>query len=359
VHKLLERQLRKHFPAEPPGAPQFATFVASIDAAYRESDASRTRLERSIELASAELTEQNAQLQRDLEAIRRLELELRQAEKLRAVGQLAAGVAHEINTPIQYIGDSVQFVKEALVGLLELAKRAQHRDDGTDARAMQELREVADEIDLEFLLEEVPKALEQTADGVRRVANIVSAMKDFGRADSREKTLADVNRCVQSTLLVAQNELKYVAEVEVSLGALPLVPCFAGELSQVFLNLLVNAAHAIAERQRLRPERGLIRVTTAQRGVRVAISVADDGAGIAREHQARIFEPFFTTKAVGDGTGQGLAIARSIVVEKHSGSLSFESTPGVGTTFTVLLPTVAQADATTQVARHDRRGATL
>jgi len=196
LHKLLERQLRKHYGAAQPQTPEFGSLVAAVDAAYRESDASRARLERSIELTSEELVARNAQLQLDIEAIKRLEVELRQAEKLRAVGQLAAGVAHEINTPIQYIGDSVQFVKEAFQGLLQLAERLQASNDQTAAATLAELRASAVDLDLTFLLEEVPQALEQTADGVRRVAGIVSAMKDFGRADSREKTLTDVNRCL-------------------------------------------------------------------------------------------------------------------------------------------------------------------
>lgn len=312
-------------------------------------------MERSIELASAELVEQNAQLQRDLEAIKRLELELRQAEKLRAVGQLAAGVAHEINTPIQYIGDSIQFVKQAFVGLLKLAEQLSLRTNQNDSLTVQKLCDTADAIDMDFLLEEVPKAIEQTEDGVRRVTGIVSAMKDFGRADSREKTLADVNRCVTSTLLVAQNELKYVADVEVTLGELPLIPCFAGELNQVLLNLLVNAAHAIAERQQQqRAGRGRICVSTKRHDECVIVTIADDGTGIAPEHQTRVFEPFFTTKAVGAGTGQGLAIARSIVVEKHGGALWFESKLGGGTTFFISLPISEGREAEPQSLRRTR-----
>ena len=336
-HKLLERQLRKHYGAALPQTPEFANLVGAIDAAYCESDASRLRLERSIELTSGELVERNAQLQRELEATKRLEVELRQAEKLRAVGQLAAGVAHEINTPIQYIGDSVQFVTDALQGLLQVAQRAQ-ATDVQDAASLTALRASVADLDLAFLLEEVPKALEQAAEGVHRVSGIVSAMKDFGRTDSREKTLSDVNRCLRSTLLIAQNELKYVADVTVELGELPLVPCFPGELSQVLLNLLVNAAHAIAEQRAGAGGKGHIRVTSACHGQRVIVTVSDDGAGIPLAHQTRVFEPFFTTKPIGQGTGQGLAIARSIVVEKHGGSLSFESTPGQGTTFEMSLP---------------------
>ena len=340
MHKLLERQLRKHIGSASLDAEPFAALLAAVDEAYCAQDADRALLERSIELASGELQERNARLEGDLEAIKQLELELRQADKLKAVGQLASGIAHEINTPIQYVGDSVTFMKEAFGGLLRLAKTLRERTaEGVEPKmTLAELAGIADDIEVEYLLDEVPLALEQTSEGVRRVAGIVSAMKDFGRKDGREKTLVDLNRCIQSTLIVAQNEFKYVADVEVMLGEFAPVLGYPGELNQVILNLLVNASHAVAQRFAGTSERGLIRVHGETRGAFVVISVADNGCGIAPEHQARIFEPFFTTKAVGSGTGQGLAITRSIVVEKHGGSVTFESQPGQGTTFRVSLP---------------------
>jgi two-component system NtrC family sensor kinase len=338
VHRLLERQLRKHFGELTPGDPRLAGFIEAVGTAYAESDADRALLERSIELASGELLDRNARLELELAATRRLELELRQSEKLRAVGQLAAGVAHEINTPVQFVGDSVHFIREAFDDLLALCTAIGSEREGEPAEIIDRLRDRAEAVDLEFLSVELPKALDQTREGVRRVAAIVSALKDFGRPDVRDKTLADVNRCLESTLLVARNELKYVAEVKVELGELPLIPCYPGELNQVLLNLLVNAAHAVAERFGPVGERGLIEAVTLLEGAHVLIRVSDNGAGILPEHESRIFEPFFTTKPVGAGTGQGLAIARSIVVEKHGGSLAFESVRGEGTSFTVQLP---------------------
>ena len=340
MHKLLERQVLKHLGRLQREGPGMPTFLAAVDAAYVENDSDRALLERSIELASAELLEQNAKLEQDLAAIRRLELGLRQAEKLRAVGQLAAGVAHEINTPIQYVGDSVSFMKEAYQGLLGLAEllRAAFARPGDGNDAIERLRSKAEAIDLEYLLEELPRALELTSDGVQRVAGIVSALKDFGRPDAREKLMTDVNRCLESTLLVAQNELRQVADVEVDLRDLPLVPAYPGELNQVFLNLLVNAAHAVAARFSDHAERGRITVSSLLEERRVAITVADNGLGILPEHRSRIFEPFFTTKPFGKGTGQGLAIARSIIVEKHGGELSFQSVVGQGTAFRISLP---------------------
>jgi two-component system NtrC family sensor kinase len=340
VHKLLERQLKKHLGGVLPEGARMSALVAAVDAAYTANDADRALLERSIELASAELWQRNEELERDLEAIKRLELELRQAEKLRAVGQLAAGVAHEINTPIQYVGDCLHFMKTAYSGLARLGRQVKDQvaTSGEDDVAMAALRATTDEIDLDYLLDELPKALEQTTHGVERVASIVSAMKDFGRQDSRDRTLADVNHCLKNTLLVVQGELKYVADVELHLGEVPAIPCYPGELGQVFLNLLVNAAHAIGARYGDSAERGLIRASTKEDRGHVVVEIADNGAGILPAHRSRIFEPFFTTKPVGKGTGQGLALARSIIVEKHGGSLTFESVPGQGTTFRVSLP---------------------
>jgi signal transduction histidine kinase len=347
VHKLLQRQLKKYFGQTPPSDGNFDGFLAAVGEAYRESDEGLAQLERAIELTSTELVERNQQLRRELDSIQRLELELRQAEKLRAVGQLAAGVAHEINTPIQYVGDSVHFIGDAFGGFrkLALALRQAEADSADPEAALASLRATAEQIELDYLLTEVPLALEQTTDGVRRVAAIVAAMKDFGRPDTRDKVLVDVNRCVESTLLVAQNELKRVADVEATLGDCGLVPGFPGELSQVVLNLLINAAHAVAERYAGSRLRGSIRVRTERHRDDVQLSVQDDGNGISPEIQGRIFEPFFTTKAVGTGTGQGLAIAHAIVVEKHGGSLRFESTPGQGSTFVISIPTQTRREA--------------
>lgn len=335
-HKLLERQLRKHFSDAWPETQEFKAFCGAVNEAYVANDADRELLERSIELASAELLEQNLRLERDLAEIKRLELELRQAEKLRAVGQLASGVAHEINTPIQFVGDSLHFIKESCQGLLGLGRLLQEGQGQTELPSR--LRQLAEEIGLAFLLEEVPRAIEQVEEGVRRVAGIVSAMKDFGRPESKEVSLVCVNHCLESTLLVAQNELKQVACVELVLGEVPLLGCYPGELNQALLAVLINAAHAIGERFGDAEQRGLIRAQTRVVGQFVEISVSDNGIGIRPEHQARVFEPFFTTKPFGKGSGQGLAIAHAIVVEKHGGTLTFESEPGAGTTFFLRIP---------------------
>jgi two-component system NtrC family sensor kinase len=323
MHKLLERQLRKFgpLPAECEG------FLAAIDAAYTQADRDRDMLQRSLELASRELLERNRQLREDIECRKRLEIELAQAEKLRAVGQLASGIAHELNTPIQYVGDNVAFLQGAFEALSALM-----------ARAREESASPAQRRKLEFMAANIPGALEAAVDGCRRVSEIVGAMKEFAHPDGLEFAPADINRGISCTLAVAQNVIKYAADVELDLGELPEVECRIGELNQVFLNLFTNAAHAVADRYAGDGKRGCIGIATRSRGDRVVIQVSDNGSGIPDAIRGRIFDPFFTTKEVGRGTGQGLAICRSIVVDKHGGALTFESTAGRGTTFTLEIP---------------------
>jgi PAS domain S-box-containing protein len=277
---------------------------------------------------------------------KRMEVQLRHAQKLESIGSLAAGIAHEINTPTQYIGDNTSFLGGALPGilaclqsqrqfLLHLKSRQALPAEGADV-----LRQLED-LELDYLVEEVPKAIRQTLDGVARVATIVNAMKYFSHPGDEAKTPADLNKAIESTLIVSRNEWKYLAELETDLDPhLPLVPCLQGEVNQAILNLVVNAAHAIEESRggRTTGRLGRIRVETRQVGREVRISVADDGMGIPPGIRDRIFEPFFTTKAVGKGTGQGLAIVHAVVVEKHGGRITVESEPGTGTTFNLFLP---------------------
>lgn len=343
MHKLLERQLRKHFVAGIPDTREFARFSDAVDAAYQHADDARLSVERSLELMSNELLDRNDQLQADLLEIKRLGTELRQADKLRAVGQLAAGVAHEINTPIQFVSDSLSFLHDAVNDLTQLVaggrslcERVQRGEQALPA--LLELQRISEEIDATYLFRELPLAVERASDGIARVAQIVLALKDFGRPDHRERTFSDLNRGLQNTLIVAQSQIRQVADVELDLAELPAVPCYPGEINQVFLNLLVNAAHAIAERFPEGSERGLIRVRTWLDEPSVCVEVTDNGRGIAEADRARIFEPFFTTKPVGQGTGQGLAISRSIVIDKHGGVLSFDTEVGLGTRFLMKLP---------------------
>lgn len=267
-----------------------------------------------------------------------LEDQLKQAQKLESIGQLAAGVAHEINTPIQYIGDNTSFLAGAFrdVGAVLALYRAAGPDPGARAAA----ERAAGEADLDYLLEEAPRAIAQTLEGVQHVARIVTAMKEFAHPGTDEKVPVDLNHAIETVIAVARNEWKYTAEVVTDLEPdLPKVPGLAGELNQVFLNLLVNAAHAIQSTNGSDGGRmGTITFVTRRIGKVVEVRVADTGCGIPEAIRGRIFDPFFTTKPVGQGTGQGLAIAHAVVVQRHGGALFFESKVGTGTTFVVLLP---------------------
>jgi PAS domain S-box-containing protein len=273
-----------------------------------------------------------------------LEIQLRQAQKLESIGQLAAGIAHEINTPTQYIGDNTRFLKEAFTSVVQLLKQYQEavkeaESGGVRGELLEKIAQAKEEQDLDFLLQEIPSAIDQSLEGIERVAKIVRAMKDFSHPNNAEKTAIDINHAIESTVTVTRNEWKYVANLETELDRnLPAVPCLPGEVNQVILNLIVNAAHAIGDAVRGTEEKGLIRVTTTRVGEWVEIRVADTGTGIPEQARSRIFEPFFTTKEVGKGTGQGLAITRSVVVDKHGGTITFETEVGKGTTFIVRIP---------------------
>ena len=272
----------------------------------------------------------------DISAERRLEEQLRLSQKLEAVGQLAAGVAHEINTPIQFIGDSVRFTVDAVKDLMELIETYREVISGTAGAAR--AAEAEDHADLEYLRERLPAAFERMDDGVQRVATIVGAMKDFANPRAAVQRAIDVNAALESTLVVTHSQYKYVADVETDLGPLPSVMADDGELKQVFVNLIVNAAHAIEDAVRDGQVRGTIRILTRVDGDDVVITVADTGCGMPPDVHDRIFDPFFTTKEVGRGTGQGLAIARAIIAERHGGTITLDSEQGSGTTFEIRLP---------------------
>ncbi len=280
---------------------------------------------------------------RDISEQKQFEIELGHARKLEAVGQLAAGIAHEINTPTQYVGDGVHFLKGAFEGYQRLVARYQRAveilaTDGGQEALLSEIRAIEEEIDLPYLDANVPGSFESCQDGISRITTIVRAMKEFAHPDQKEKAPADLNQALQTTLNIARNEYKYVADVTTESGDLPPVLCHVGALNQVFLNLVVNAAHAIGDVVGQSGSKGKIHIRTLREGDVVRVDIADTGSGIPEAIRHRIFDPFFTTKGVGRGSGQGLAIARSIVVTKHHGSLTFETEVGKGTTFTIRLP---------------------
>jgi PAS domain S-box-containing protein len=281
---------------------------------------------------------------RDVTEKRSLEVQVRHAQKMEAIGQLAAGIAHEINTPIQYVADNTSFLGESWNSLGELFSlsyqiRNEAANGGVLPGTIAAFVASVEQADLDYLTKEIPQAVEQSLDGVQRVTKIVRAMKEFSHPEG-DKSAVDINRAIETTLAVARNEWKYVADVHTCLDpALPAVPCFAGEFNQVILNLLINAAHAIADVVGDGAQgKGAITITTAQVENTAEIRVQDTGTGIPEKIRSRVFEPFFTTKDVGKGTGQGLAMAHSIIVKKHGGKIWFESETGKGTTFFLRLP---------------------
>ncbi|MBX3745117.1 MAG: PAS domain-containing protein [Verrucomicrobiae bacterium] len=277
---------------------------------------------------------------------RRIEVQLRHSQKMEAVGQLAAGIAHEINTPTQFIGDNIRFLKDSFEDLrsaLEAYGRlfeAVQTGSPVPKALLDEVGAWVARADIPYLIEEIPTALRQSLDGVTRVATIVRAIKDFSHPGGEDKTPTDLNRAIDSTLTVSRNEWKYVAEIVTDFDpGLPCVPCLPGEFNQVILNLVVNAAHALGDAMKERGgAKGTITVRTRRAGDFAEVRVEDTGTGIPEQARGRVFEPFFTTKEVGRGSGQGLAIAHSVIVEKHGGSIRFETESGRGTTFIILLP---------------------
>ena len=271
--------------------------------------------------------------------------QLNQSQKLKSIGQLAAGIAHEINTPTQYVGDNIRFLQEAFDDMnlvLESYSRllSAVKARNTTAELIQDIDRCLDDADLSYLADEIPVAIEHTLEGVDRISKIVRAMKEFSHPGREEKIPTDLNKAIESTITVARNEWKYVAEMETDFdGSLPAVPCMPGEFNQVILNMIINAAHAISEVAGHEQGRmGRITISTARADGNARITISDTGAGIPPEVQSRIFDPFFTTKEVGKGTGQGLAICFPVIVDKHGGNIEVESEVGKGTSFIITLP---------------------
>ena len=292
---------------------------------------------------------------------KRLDVQRQQGQKLESIGQLAAGVAHEINTPVQFIGDNLRFLGDSFVDLTTvlgahatLLKAARSGTPSAEvSAAIAATDDAAKRADIGYLADEIPKALTQSIEGVTRVADIVRAMKEFSHPDGGTKKSTDLNKTITTTLIVARNEYKYVADLVTEFAAnLPPVPCLVGEFNQVVLNLVVNAAHAIGDAVanagrnssgRNSGGKGTITVSTRLDGDHVEVRIRDSGTGIPESARAKIFDPFFTTKAVGKGTGQGLYIAHTVVVKKHGGTLTFETEIDQGTTFIIRLPLTARS----------------
>ncbi|MEV4639850.1 ATP-binding protein [Actinoplanes sp. NPDC049548] len=350
---LLGRQVHAavHLPA-PGGTPvpeqdcPLRDPAAAVDAVFARKDGSTFQVVCSVAPLRVGAGSQGRLVTfRDVTETRRAQLAAHHDQKLESLGRLSAGLAHEINTPIQFVGDNTRFLADAyqdIAQLLMVYRECMAPDlgevawDERTARA----RAAEDKADVEYLIAEIPVAVKQTLEGVERVASLVRAMKSFSYKDTAEQSYADLNEAIRTTLTVARNEVKYVADVELDLAELPEVLCHRGDLNQVFLNLLVNAADAMEGRG----ERGRITIGTRLDGPDVVITFADDGSGIPEHIRQSIFDPFFTTKGVGKGTGQGLALARA-VLDRHGGSIDVQSVPGEGTTFTLRLPVDGRQDS--------------
>jgi PAS domain S-box-containing protein len=286
-----------------------------------------------------------------IENVRLLEQErlngerIRISQKMESLGQLAAGVAHEINTPLQYVNDNTRFLKDAIGDLTILfdkyEKLLEESENGLVAQQrVSEAERRAESENCQYLLKEIPGAIEESLEGIERVSQIIKSMRDFAHPGSVEMKSVDLNKSIESTITVARNEWKYIADMEMDFDeSLPPVTCIAGEVNQVILNLIVNAAHAISDVLEAESGgKGQIKVKTIRDDDWVEIQVSDSGNGIPPEVQSKIFDPFFTTKEVGKGTGQGLAISHQVVVGKHGGNLSFKTKNKGGTTFIIRLP---------------------
>ena len=280
---------------------------------------------------------------------KRAQRELDRTQMLQNLGRLTAGIAHEINTPIQFVGDNLHFLSNSFQHINELLKlydnyneiiTSKPNGDESIPVAIEKITAFKEQTDMDFIVSEIPHAIEQTIDGINRVSTMIKAMRDFSHIDERRMAPADLNKALNTAIVILRNEIKYTADVKMELdGDLPLAMCCIDEINQVFLILLTNAAQSISEfTAGQNGKRGVITITTKFVDGNAVISISDTGGGIAPEIRDRIFEAFFTTKPAGMGTGQGLSIARSIIVDRHAGSLEFETEDGTGTTFTVSLP---------------------
>jgi len=278
------------------------------------------------------IEKKNSELQSAYDELKATQSQFVQQEKMASIGQLAAGVAHEINNPIGFVTSNLGTLQKYAARVVEFLKTQAEifPQEAGDDRAIR-LAEIRRQLKIEPILDDLPSLIAESLDGVERVRKIVQNLKSFSRVDQSDYSLADINQCLDDTLNIIWNELKYKCTVKKDYGDLPQTRCYPQQLNQVFMNLLVNAAQAIESK-------GEIAITTRASETEITIAIADSGSGIPPEVLNRIFEPFFTTKEVGKGTGLGLSIVYDIVTKKHGGKIEVTSEPGKGTTFVVTLP---------------------
>lgn len=309
----------------------------------KELEQALLRLEDDIrkrEAAEAELTRRNNELTELNIRLSMAQEQLMQSEKLASIGQLAAGVAHEINNPIGYVFSNFETLGTYIARLLSMLEAYQQAEAGiVDHALLDKLRAQREEMDIDYLIEDIPVMMDESREGITRVRKIVQDLKDFSRVDANQEwQWADLHAGIDSTLNIVSNEVKYKADVIKEYGAIPEIECQPSHINQVIMNIVVNGAHAITG------ERGVIRIRTGCQDADVWIEISDNGVGMPKEVQSRIFDPFFTTKPIGSGTGLGLSLSYGII-QKHNGRIEVQSEPGQGTTFRITLPVRQQSAA--------------
>ncbi len=275
---------------------------------------------------------------RDLTKIKKAETQIRHLQKMEAIGTLAAGIAHEINTPAQFVNDNLSFLDDVHNEFAPIYNFLIKIKKGN--ASIKELKDITDKIDIEYFKEEIPVAIKQSLEGIQRISKIVSAMRDFSHTGPKEKTAADLHKLINNSITISRNTWKYIAEIQKDFDLnIPPIICLASELGQVFVNIIVNAAHALEEKfQNCNAIKGKINIITKSQKGKVQILFIDNGIGMSPKVKKRIFDPFFTTKEVGKGTGQGLSIAYDIIVDKHNGTIDVETEENIGTKFIITLP---------------------
>jgi len=360
MHRLLKRQIKRYI-EDNTDASNLNDFLNAVSEAYDQSDIDRNMIEHSLELMSDELNKHNNNLQEELKARQEVEYTLRQeqeeqkklilkleeahsqlaqADKLASIGQLAAGVAHEINNPIGFINSNISSLKIYISQLFDLINTYSEIEEQVKLNSVlsDKLNTVKQKVDLEFLIGDIHDLMTESIDGITRVKQIVQDLKDFSHADQIITwQMSDLHSGIDSTLNVANNELKYHVEIIKNYGDIPLVECVLSQLNQVFLNIFVNASHAIQDK-------GVITITTRQQNETVVLEISDTGIGIPEATCKRIFDPFFTTKPIGQGTGLGLSLSFGIITNHH-GTIEVESKEGEGTKFIITLPIQQPEDA--------------
>ena len=332
--KLLKRQLSKYI-GDDEIPENFKPFLEAVNSAYIEFEKDKILLERSLDISSREYKE-------NLQKIERLQTQIINQEKMAGIGQLSAGIAHEINNPLGFVKSNIYTLKgykDKIKKLLELyfsiEEKLKDSDESSYKENFSEVVEYKKKNKIKFIFDDIDDIILESKDGINRMENIIKSLLGFARkASSSEFNEYDINSNIKSTITIAYNEIKYYAMVEENLEAVPTIKALEGEINQVLLNLLVNAAHAIKSKG----IQGVIKIHTYYDEGYVKCEISDNGIGISEEHINNIFNPFFTTKPVGIGTGLGLSISHDIIVNKHSGSIEVKSSEGEGTTFIISLP---------------------